>query len=82
MAAWTIALFTAIGGDTPFFVRLGTVICATATLLVLFTTTRVLFGSARLGLPELTRKARAMKAGMGQGAFVFSDDYPIMLARI
>lgn len=50
MAAWTIALFTAIGGDTPFFIRIGTVIYMTATLSVLFAATRILFGSARLAL--------------------------------
>ena len=50
MTAWTIALFTAIGGDTPFFVRIGTVIYTTATLAVLFAATRILFGSARLAL--------------------------------
>ena len=50
MTAWTIALFTAIGGDTPFFIRIGTVIYTTATLAVLFAATRTLFGSARLAL--------------------------------
>ena len=50
MTAWTIALFTAIGGDTPFFIRIGTVIYTTATLSVLFAATRLLFGSARLAL--------------------------------
>jgi len=50
MTAWTIALFTAIGGDTPFFIRIGTAIYTTATLSVLFAATRVLFGSARLAL--------------------------------
>jgi hypothetical protein len=50
MAAWTIAFFTGIGGDTPFFIRIGTVIYTTATLAVLFAATRILFGSARLAL--------------------------------
>ena len=50
MTAWTIALFTAIGGDTPFFIRIGTVIYTTAMLSVLFATTRILFGSDRLAL--------------------------------
>ena len=50
MTAWTIALFTSIGGDTPFFIRIGTAIYMTATLPVLFAATRVLFGSARLAL--------------------------------
>ena len=77
MAAWTIALFTAIGGDTPFFVRLGTVICATATLLVLFTTTRVLFGSARLGLAVVVMSMCTLFIPLS--ATVFTPDPPLLL---
>ena len=46
MAAYTIALFTWIGGDTPFFIRIGSVLYAIGTMVLIFQIAKKLSGSS------------------------------------
>jgi hypothetical protein len=45
MVAWVIALFTHLGGDHPFFVRLGAVLFSLGSSIILFYLGRTLFNS-------------------------------------
>ncbi|RMH69521.1 MAG: phospholipid carrier-dependent glycosyltransferase [Gemmatimonadetes bacterium] len=54
-AAWTIALFTAIGGDSPFWIRLGCVIYATGFTVLLYLLTREI-ALLSTGQPERAEK--------------------------
>ena len=45
MVAWVIAFFTHLGGDHPFFVRLGAVLFSLGSSIVLFYLSRTLFNS-------------------------------------
>jgi len=47
MVAWVMALFTALGGDTELFVRLGGFLLSVAALFFLWDTARTLFPSVR-----------------------------------
>jgi len=47
MVAWIMALFTALGGDTELFVRLGGFLLSAAALLFLWDTARTLFPAVR-----------------------------------
>ncbi len=47
MAAWVMAFFTALGGDTELFVRLGGFLLSAAALFFLWDTARTLFPSLR-----------------------------------
>jgi 4-amino-4-deoxy-L-arabinose transferase-like glycosyltransferase len=50
MTAYIIALFTAIGGDNVFFIRLGSIIFSIGLMLVLYAITKQLFGNERWAL--------------------------------
>lgn len=50
MTAYIIALFTAIGGDNVFFIRLGSIVFSIGLMLVLYAITKQLFGNERWAL--------------------------------
>ena len=53
MVAYVMALFTAIGGNTEFFVRLGGLILSMGTLFIMFHTSRTLFPANKITAWEL-----------------------------
>ncbi len=76
LTAWTIALFTAIGGDTPFFLRIGTVIFTTGALVLTFLAARSLLGSARIALAVAVLAMCTVFIALW--ATVFTPDSPLL----
>ncbi len=76
MAAWTIALFTAIGGDHIFFIRLGSVLFSLGLMILLFNISWELFHDGKIAL--LSVVAISCTALFSIGATVITPDVPFI----
>ena len=76
MAAWTIALFTAIGGDHVFFIRLGSVLYALGMLILLYRIGLELFGDRKIAF--LTIIAINCTVLFSIGATIITPDVPLL----
>ncbi|OQX83165.1 hypothetical protein B6D60_10955 [candidate division KSB1 bacterium 4484_87] len=76
MAAWTIALFTAIGGDAPFFIRLGSVLFSLGLLILLYRITLELFHDEKIAF--LTIVAINCTVLFSIGASIITPDVPLL----
>jgi hypothetical protein len=75
MVAWLVALTTALGGDSPFFVRLGPILLFAATSALVYALGRDVGGSRRVGLRALVIfEVTPVFAVGGQGA---NPDVPL-----
>ncbi len=76
MAAWTIAFFTAIGGDSVFFIRLGSVLYSLGMMVLLYRIVIELFDDERMGL--WTVIAINCTVLFSIGATVITPDVPML----
>lgn len=76
MAAWTIAFFTALGGDLVFFIRLGCVLYSLAMMLLLYRIVIELFDDERMAL--WTVVAINCTVLFSIGATVITPDVPLL----
>jgi hypothetical protein len=75
MAAYTIALFTWIGGDSSFFIRIGSVIYALGTMMLLYRITERLFKNSA---PLHVILCMACTILFSMGATVMTPDVPFI----
>jgi hypothetical protein len=76
MSAWIIAIFTKIGGDSPFFIRIGSVLFSLATMILLFRITEKLFCKSEYGL--LVTVCMAGTILFSIGATIMTPDVPFI----
>ncbi|HDP97732.1 MAG TPA: glycosyltransferase family 39 protein [bacterium] len=76
MAAWTIAFFTALGGDSVFFIRLGSVLYSLGMMVLLYRIVIELFDDERMGLwTVITINCTVL---FSIGATVITPDVPML----
>ncbi|MCJ7664398.1 MAG: glycosyltransferase family 39 protein [Desulfobacterales bacterium] len=75
LVAWVIALFTRLGGDHPFFVRLGAVLFSLGSSLVLFYLGRSLFNS-KVGFWAFA--IANATPGLAVGSVIMTIDSPLL----
>ena len=76
MAAWTIAFFTALGGDQVFFIRLGSVFFSLGLMILLYKISFELFQDEKIAL--LTVVAINCTVLFSIGATVITPDVPLL----
>ena len=75
LVAWVIALFTRLGGDHPFFVRLGAVLFSLGSSIVLFYLGKTLFNS-KIGFWAFV--IANATPGLAVGSVIMTIDPPLM----
>ncbi|MDZ7400913.1 MAG: glycosyltransferase family 39 protein [candidate division KSB1 bacterium] len=76
MTAYIIAFFTWIGGDSVFFIRLGSIVFSIGLMLVLYSITRRLFGNERWAL--LSVIAMNCTVMFSIGSMIITPDVPFL----
>jgi 4-amino-4-deoxy-L-arabinose transferase-like glycosyltransferase len=75
LVAWVIALFTRLGGDHPFFVRVGAVLFSLGSSIVLFSLGRALFNS-KVGFWAFV--IANATPGLAVGSVIMTIDPPVL----
>lgn len=76
MTAWVIALFTTVGGDSAFFVRIGAVLFSVGLLILLYSITVRLFGEARQGMTVVVIASCSVLLSIG--STFMTPDVPLL----
>jgi 4-amino-4-deoxy-L-arabinose transferase-like glycosyltransferase len=75
MVAWVIAFFTHLGGDNPFFVRVGAVLFSLGSSIILFSLGRTLF-NAKVGF--WASLVANVSPGFAVGSVIMTIDPPLL----